>query len=108
MKTFALLMSILFAILGVVSIALALTSVMLFDSPGSENNTYLWVVFWAAISSPFACFGSVIASRWIAHKSQNYQRATAVFLVPCIVFAVMVISLVLIQIYCNGNFSCYK
>ena len=106
MKKFVFLINFLFGFLGLASILLAFSSLMLFDSPGSENNTYVWVLFWSSISLPFTCFGSVITSLFIMYKSRQYKKALWPFLLPCLVIAIMAVSLTLIQIYCGGNFSC--
>jgi hypothetical protein len=94
------------AIIGVLSIPVALTSVMIFDSPGSENNTILWVTFWSAVALPFSCLASIITSSILLKYPEKYKKALLVSLFPCLVIAVFVGSLVLIQIYCQGNFSC--
>lgn len=99
-------LNILFLIIGFLSIGLALTSVMIFDSPGSENNPYVWGAFWSAVALPFTCLGSVIVSLRILFKSSNYKKALWVSLTPCIVIGIFGICLLLIQIYCQGSFSC--
>lgn len=106
MKRLVIASNIIFTLIGIASILLALTSVMLFDAPGSENNTYLWITFWSAVALPFTCFGSVIASWYIFFKSANYKKAFLVSLLPCLVIAVLCGSLVMIEIYCQGNFVC--
>jgi hypothetical protein len=99
-------LNLLFALMGVVSIPLALTSFMLFDAPGSENNTYLWFAFWAALALPFLTFGSLLASMSICSKSQNYKKALWILLIPTMDIFIIVGSMTLIDIYCHGSFSC--
>lgn len=106
MKKLILFINIIFIIIGLLSIPLALTSVMIFDAPGSENNTYLWVAFWSAVALPFTCAGSVITSSLVAKNPLNYKKALWISLTPCIVLAIFIGSMTMIQIYCNGNFSC--
>jgi hypothetical protein len=106
MKKFAYLLNILFILIGLVSILLALTSFMLFDAPGSENNNYVWLVFWSALALPIASFGAVIASLIMIIKLQNFKKAVMVFVIPIVVIALLVAGLVLIEMFCNGNFSC--
>jgi hypothetical protein len=108
MKRLVIILNILFSVVGFFSIGLALTSFMVFDSPGSENNPYLWVAFYSALALPITCLVSVILSVSILRHSQNYKKALWVSLLPCIVIATLCGSLILIQIYCNGDFACGK
>ena len=106
MKKLVIALNILFVIIGLFSILLALTSFMVFDAPGSENNLYLWGAFFAAIVMPFACFGSVIASVIVLYKYNNFKNALIILLLPCVVIIIFIVCLLLIQIFCHGDFSC--
>ena len=108
MKNLLLFLNMLFGIIGFLAIPMALMSVMMFDAPGSENNNYVWMAFWSMVALPFTCLISVACSSYIARHSQNYKKALLIALLPCIVIAVIILSFVLIQIYCGGSFSCGK
>jgi len=84
MKKLVIALDILFFLIGIFSILLALTSFMVFDAPGSENNPYLWGAFWSALAMPFVCFGSVIASIILLCKFKNVRKAFWISLLPCL------------------------
>jgi hypothetical protein len=106
MKIFVIILNILFIIIGAFSIMLALTSFMIFDAPGSENNPYLWVAFWSALTMPLVCFGSVIVSTILLFKFKKIKKAFWVVLLPLIPIGTLIACMVLIETYCQGNFSC--
>lgn len=106
MKKLALIVNVLFGAIGLLSIFVALMSVMLFDAPGSENNTYLWVLFWLLALFPVSCFFSIMVSNIFIFKYQQYKKALWVFIVPCILVVLIISSVVLIEINCGGNFVC--
>jgi hypothetical protein len=49
-------------------------SVMMFDSPGSENSVLLWAIFSAIVAYPLGLIVGVIMS-WINYSRQKYKRA---------------------------------
>lgn len=106
MKRLVLLINCIFIIIGFLSIATALFSPMLFDAPGSENNNFVWMMFWSLLSIPLTCLISVVWSMIIFYHSANYKKALWISLIPCIPIAVTCISVTLIQIFCHGLFSC--
>lgn len=106
MKNLIHILNIIISLLGIFGLLVAMTAPMLFDAPGSENNTYLWVAFWASLALPFTCFGSALTSWYILYKSENYKKSLLVLALPCLNVAIIVICMTLIQVYCQGNFSC--
>ena len=92
--------------LGVAAAGLSLLlSPMLFDSPGSENNRWLWNVALAPIVYVLAF---AVSLRWSLQAIKNGNaRAFAVGLcVQGVGVAWVALSWGLLQYFCNGNFSC--
>ncbi len=106
MKVLVILANLIFIIISILSILLAITSVFLFDAPGSENNPYVWGMFLSALALPIACFVSVPVSLYISFKKKNYKKALLIFLLPIIVIAILLVNMSLNDIFCNGSFSC--
>jgi hypothetical protein len=106
LKRFALFFNIMFTLVSLLSVPFALTAFMLFDAPGSENNTYLWVVFWSALALPFVTIGAVSYAWYVTLKDSNYKRALLVLLLPVLDISIIVVGMVLIQVFCHGDFSC--
>lgn len=107
-KRLSILSNVLFIMFGIASIMLALTSFMLFDAPGSENNILVWILFCCALALPFTCAIAVFSSLFIFFKSRRYKKSFLISLMPTILLATMGICFVLIDIYCGGTFSCMK
>ena len=55
-------MTIVFGVAGLLGLLPALTSVFLFDAPGSEKNPVTILLFCAAITFPIVCLISIILS----------------------------------------------
>lgn len=108
MRKLIIFLNILFGFIGVFSILLALTSPMLFDSPGSENNNIVWVMFWSAITLPITSLISVVASIIFLCKKSYNKIALSILLIPTMNLGVLITGIVLLQIYCQGNFSCHS
>jgi hypothetical protein len=106
MKILAIILNVVFALIGFLSIFLALTSFMIFDAPGSEYNPYLWGAFWSALALPLTCFLSVIVSLVMLIKYNNPKKVLWIFLLPCVVIGIFISCMVLIEVYCQGDFSC--
>lgn len=95
---------------GLISIAVGLMTAMSFDSPGSENNPYLWTFVIGIWLYPVMSLLSIIGS-WIAWKitrgSQSGRTARlAVALLPLLSVLVAIAGMILLQVKCSGNFSC--
>ena len=49
-------------------------SVMMFDSPGSEHNTWLWVLFWSILMYPVGLLAGTIGS-WVCYRRRAFVGA---------------------------------
>lgn len=92
--------------LGVAAAGLSLLFFpMMFDSPGSENNRWLWNVAMAPITYVLAF---VVSLRWSV-QAIKYGNARAFALalgVQGLGVAWVALSWGLLQHFCNGSFSC--
>lgn len=95
-----------FFILGIAGLFLAMASFMLFDAPGSENNTYVWILFFASLLFPVSCFLSCIISLITLLKFKKNKPALWIAFIPCIIILVLIIDVSLLQLNCEGNLSC--
>ena len=105
-KRLSILSNVLFIMFGIASIMLALTSFMLFDAPGSENNILVWIVFWCSLALPITCGIAVISSLLVFFKSRRYKKSFFISLTPTILLAIIAVCFVLNDIYCGGTLSC--
>ncbi|MEO8402837.1 MAG: hypothetical protein ABI597_13780 [Gammaproteobacteria bacterium] len=106
MRKLTIFLNIIFILIGLVSILLALTSPMIFDAPGSEHNRILIVTLISALLLPIACFGSIAYSITMLVKRKNSKKALLVFIIPCVVGAIFIGSMIAIDVFCSGQFSC--
>ncbi|MCU0469069.1 MAG: hypothetical protein MUF58_10730 [Arcicella sp.] len=81
MKTFTIVVNVLFLIGLVPSVMGAMMSPMMFDAPGSENSKKTWTLFSCMIALPILIIIAQIIS-WIAYYKQNYGLALKISLLP--------------------------
>lgn len=105
MRKLTILLNIIFILIGLVSVLLAVTSPMIFDAPGSEHNRILIVTFISVLLLPIACFGSIIYSITMLVK-EKHKKALLVFIIPCIVGTIFIGSMIALEVFCAGQFSC--
>lgn len=108
MKKLIIILNIIFILIGLVSIPLALTSPMLFDAPGSEDNKILYVTLFSILVLPVSCFGAVFYSLHAFYKQNQFKKALKVLFIPCFVLLVFLGSMEAIEVFCAGQFSCSK
>jgi len=101
-KTVGIILSVLWAVIGLVSVAFALLSVMMFDAPGSESSPLTVKLFWATAALPVFWFLGAILP-WV-FKSKAFGKW--LYLLPLLDIAFIAILVGAIAQYCNGNFSC--
>ncbi|MEM9244765.1 MAG: hypothetical protein AAGA67_03340 [Cyanobacteria bacterium P01_F01_bin.153] len=78
------------------SLGAALMSVMLFDSPGSEKNTVLWVVFWSLATLPVTLIVAVAVS-WILWFQRLHGWGFGLSCLPYINAIVFAIALIVLE-----------
>jgi hypothetical protein len=101
-RTFWLVLTILWITAGVVSAFLALTSIFMFDSPGSESSPLTIALFVCMIVLPAFWFAGVGAA-WV-FRSKVFGKW--LFLVPLADLAAIGIVMGAIGQFCNGSFAC--
>lgn len=77
----------------------AFMSAFLFDAPGSEKNTNLWMLAGSLVALPVLIIITQIIS-WVAYNKQNYNLALTVNVLPT--FDIILILFLFLTI---GNFS---
>ena len=83
MKTTALVFNVLWVLALVPAIMMAMMSPMMFDAPGSEKNTLLWVILWATFLLPVLILITQIVA-WIKFFSGNYPLSLRIGFIPLI------------------------
>ncbi|OSQ39058.1 hypothetical protein TMES_08790 [Thalassospira mesophila] len=75
---------------------------MMFDSPGSENNIYLHLLFGSVLLFPLMSFSGALFP-WMLRR---WEWSAWFFLMPCFGAGFVVLCAALLQVKCNGNFAC--
>jgi hypothetical protein len=88
-KTYLFISSMIWTSALVISLMPALMSVMIFDSPGSEERLVLWVLFWAMFSFPLVT-AIAIAGGWVFYFLKHNRLAIGTTLLPLINIATIV------------------
>lgn len=83
MKTTALIFNILWVLALLPTAMMAMMSPMMFDAPGSEKNSFLWVLLWATLLLPVLILITQIIA-WIKFFSGNYPLSLKIGLIPLI------------------------
>lgn len=104
LKKLATILTIFYVIIGLLSLPFILMSPMLFDAPGSENNTALWVFFWALITMPLTIVFAIVYSA--IRRDRDNRKACLIYLLPTIQLVIAAGAMAYIEIFCNGMFSC--
>ena len=103
-RTWMLVTTIVFGILGLLSLPLALTSFFLFDAPGSEKNPCTIALFISALTMPLNCAASMALS-WILNLRQHFTAARWTSLFPVINVFTGAGALLWLEIFNHGSFS---
>ena len=83
MKIIALVNNILWVLALIPTVMMAMMSPMMFDAPGSEKNTLLWVILCATFLLPVLILVTQVFS-WIKFFGGNYPLALKIGLIPLI------------------------
>lgn len=89
MKLFALIVNILALLSLIPTGMMAMMSPMMFDAPGSEKNTYLWLMVIAALLLPVLIIITQIIA-WIVFFKGNYSASLKIALIPLIDVAFLI------------------
>lgn len=85
--------NIFFVLLVVPGIMVAFKSVILFDSPGSESNPVIIVMFLTVVSFPVIVFLSL--GSWVLYSYRKYKASVIISFLPFVnIFIVAIITLI--------------
>jgi hypothetical protein len=104
-KTWLIIFNIIFGLGLIPAVIMSLMSVMMFDSPGSENSYTTWCLFWSVISLPIFIVISIPAG-WIFYKKEKYSYAIVAGLLPCLSILLIATAFGMISFFCGGQFNC--
>jgi hypothetical protein len=95
-------LTVVWVLLGAASVIGSMMSFFLFDAPGSEQNRLAWILFYCLLTQPvFWLIGAILP--WCFQKR---SWAGWLFAFPAIDVAAIIITFVLIDQLCAGQFSC--
>ncbi len=83
MKIIALINNILWVLALIPTVMMAMMSPMMFDAPGSEKNSLLWILLGATFLLPVIILITQIFA-WIKFFSSNYSLSFKIALIPLI------------------------
>jgi hypothetical protein len=101
-KTVWIVLTILWALAGCLSIFASVMSVMLFDAPGSTESHLTVAVFWCMAALPF-CWFLGAGLPWLF---RNKAFGKWLFAVPFVDVAAIVALFIAIDRFCDGMLSC--
>ncbi|RCK48719.1 hypothetical protein TH25_14080 [Thalassospira profundimaris] len=87
---------------GIISLPFVMFSPMMFDSPGSENNIYLHLLFGSVLLFPVMSFSGAFFP-WLLRR---WAWSAWFFLFPFFGTGFVIFSATLLQVRCGGNFAC--
>jgi ABC-type transport system involved in cytochrome c biogenesis permease component len=96
--------TLIWTIIGAVYAIMAPLTIMLFDAPGSEENTSTYVLAFGVLSLPVTCAASVILS-WAALWAGSIRKGYVALLIPLISIAIIEAAQIWIAQFQGGRFS---
>lgn len=99
--------TILYLILLLPMFILAVSSIFLFDSPGSEKSPLTVAFAISLVGTPLLTILSMVAA-WILYGLKNNRAPKIVILVPFLGILAIIVSIVFIETFCDGYFSCFN
>ncbi len=103
-RTLLLVTTILAGAAGLVGIAAALMSFMMFDAPGSEKNPATIVLFLSVLTFPIVCAVSAVLA-WVFYAFKKFSLACATSFLPAINLLTGAAALAWLEIFNHGNFA---
>ena len=84
---------------------MAMSSAMIFDAPGSEDNPLTQMIFWWALSYPIPVLvGSV--GVWFNRKKEKNAMIIIFTMISLLSVIIGVVLFVLLDLFCDGQFAC--
>jgi len=96
--------TVLLVIAGVVGFMPAMMSPMMFDSPGSDEDSGTIVLFLSMVSFPAVCL-LAIPLAWIVHVFQKHRLAIFCTLLPLVNILLASLAILYLQVFNQGNFG---
>jgi heme/copper-type cytochrome/quinol oxidase subunit 2 len=96
--------TVLFAGGALVGLVGAMSSFFLFDAPGSEKNSAVWVLFWSLLTFPVVCVVA-IAAAWIAYALKRFVFARCISLLPLVNIIAGGTAMLWLEIANGGRFN---
>jgi O-antigen/teichoic acid export membrane protein len=96
--------TVVFGLAGVLGLLPALTSVFLFDAPGSEKNPATIVLFFSALTLPIACLISIVLS-WVFYARERFRSACYISFLPVVNLLCGAAALIWLELFNAGQFS---
>ena len=88
----------------------AMMSPMLYDAPGSEDNPFIAIMVFGAVSLPLLCLLAAVASLWFAVKEWKAPvKRLKVWIwagLPLASVVLFLLGAVLIDVFCDGQLQC--
>ena len=103
-RKFLIATTVVLCLVGLGGLALAVTSLFLFDAPGSEKNPATILLFVCALTLPVTSILS-IAVPWIFYARKHYRAACLLALAPVLNLAGGAGALIWLEIFNGGRFS---
>ncbi|HTA38252.1 MAG TPA: hypothetical protein VK760_04210 [Candidatus Acidoferrales bacterium] len=101
-KTLAIVLTVLWGIIGLISTVPAVMSVMLFDAPGAAESNLTWAFFWCLAAMPFCWFlGAGVP--WLF---RNKKFGIWLYAIPFVDLCAIAALFAAIDRYCGGMLSC--
>ena len=104
LKTIVTILSVIWGLIGVISLAPAGLSVMIFDAPGSENQPGTVWLFRAVASFPLVCF-FVSGLSFVLNRYDFRKLAIALLFLPFINIGIAIAALIAIDRIQGGKFG---
>ena len=103
-RKFLIASTVVLCLVGLGGLALAVTSLFLFDAPGSEKNPAVILLFVCALTLPVTSLLSILVP-WVFFARKRYRAACVLTLVPILNLAGGAGALIWLQIFNGGQFS---
>jgi hypothetical protein len=104
MKTYLIIMTIVFGTTGALSLLPAALSVMMFDAPGSTSNPATIIAFLSVFTLPVTC-GIGIGFAWMALGKERFRFARWIIWLPILNVLMLLIAVSILEVKYDGNLS---
>lgn len=103
-RVYLIVASVVFGILGLLSVIPAWLSELMFVAPGSAANPATNLLFWSIATFPLICALAIVAA-WVLYGRHLFRWALILIHLPLINVALGVAALVWSEVVYNGRFN---